>query len=139
MDVYLLWHLGHARPTDGSPVRHFDADGDLDWDEQDGDDVKLLGVYSTEQHAEERIREAKTLPGFRDDLECFQIVGYQVDKDEWTTGYCEFSSAATQGACTAFERTWIHCAAVGLAASHSVMLGASCAVPDLPLTVRRAT
>ncbi|CAM4508266.1 hypothetical protein NONI108955_38280 [Nocardia ninae] len=87
MDVYLLRHIRHALPLDGSPARHVDADGDLDWDDEEGDDIKLLGVYSTGQRAQERIREAKTLPGFRDEPECFHIARYEVDKDEWTSGY----------------------------------------------------
>ncbi|MEC3917698.1 DUF7336 domain-containing protein [Nocardia sp. CDC160] len=87
MDVYLLWHIHHARPSDGSPVRHVDEDGDLEWDEQEGDQIKLLGVYSTEQLAEERIRTARSLPGFRDEPDCFQIARSVVDKDEWTSGY----------------------------------------------------
>lgn len=85
MDVYLLRHIRHARPLDGSPIRHVDDDGDLDLDV--GDDVKLLGVYSTEQRAQERIHEAQTLPGFRDEPDCFFITTFQVDKDEWTSGY----------------------------------------------------
>ncbi|MFD7841730.1 hypothetical protein ACFV4K_02155 [Nocardia sp. NPDC059764] len=87
MDVYLLRHIHHARPSDGSPIRHVDDDGDLLWDEQEGDDVKLLGVYSTEHRAHERIREAQNLPGFRDEPDCFHIDRYEVDTDEWTSGY----------------------------------------------------
>lgn len=71
VDVYLLRHIHHASPSDGSPIRHVDDDGDLPWNEEDGDDVKLLGVYSTEQRAHERIREAQNLPGFRDEPNCF--------------------------------------------------------------------
>ncbi|MFI7000009.1 hypothetical protein [Nocardia sp. NPDC050175] len=87
MDVYLLRHIHHARPSDGAPIRHVDDDGDLIWDEEGGDDVKLLGAYSTEQRANERIREAQNLPGFRDEPDCFHIDRYEVDKDEWTSGY----------------------------------------------------
>jgi hypothetical protein len=87
MDVYLLWHIGHARNLDGSPVKHTDEHGDLDWDERDGDDVKLLGVYSTRQRAEDRISSARLLPGFRDDPDCFMIDVYQVDRDTWEEGY----------------------------------------------------
>ncbi|MEU5260624.1 hypothetical protein [Amycolatopsis sp. NPDC021455] len=91
MDVHLLWHVGHARHLDGSPTRHFDQDGHLAWDEQDGDDVKLLGVYSTRQRAEERIRAARGLPGFRDDPDCFLISNHRVDEDDWPEGYHRFS------------------------------------------------
>ncbi|WP_069167679.1 DUF7336 domain-containing protein [Nocardia altamirensis] len=90
MDVFLLHHIHHARPLDGTPTRHVDDDGELTCDEQEGDVVKLLGVYSTEQRAQERIREAQTLPGFRDEPDCFQIVGYEVDEDQWTSGYLTY-------------------------------------------------
>lgn len=87
MDVFLLHHISHARSLDGSPTRHVDEDGDLVCDEQAGDDVKLLGVYSAMRRAQDRIREARDLPGFRDEPECFQIGKYQVDADEWPEGY----------------------------------------------------
>lgn len=51
MQVFLLWHVRHARDLDGSPAVHRDDSGELVWDEEDGDDLKLLGVYSTEQRA----------------------------------------------------------------------------------------
>jgi hypothetical protein len=90
VDVYLLWHVGHARNLDGTPTRHFDEDGRLDWNEQDGDDVKLLGVYSTRQLAEERIRSARELPGFCDDPDCFLVSNYQVDVNHWSDGYSRY-------------------------------------------------
>lgn len=87
MDVFLLWHISHARTLDGSPTRHVDEDGALVCDEQEGDDVKLLGVYSAMRRAQDRIREARDLPGFQDEPECFHIGKYQVDTDEWPEGY----------------------------------------------------
>ena len=45
--------------------------GEPTWNEDYGDDVKLLGVYSTEERALERANRARRLPGFRDELECF--------------------------------------------------------------------
>jgi hypothetical protein len=45
------------------------------------------GVYSTDAKAQQRISQAQTLPGFQEEPDCFQIVAYTVDKDEWTTGY----------------------------------------------------
>ncbi|MFF3563044.1 hypothetical protein ACFYXS_23665 [Streptomyces sp. NPDC002574] len=59
-----LWHVGHQNEAglDGVTL-HFDEGGSLHIDEQDGDDVKLLGIYSTEQKAEERIPRARLLPG----------------------------------------------------------------------------
>ncbi len=50
-------------------------------------DVKLLGVYSSEQKAEEAKQRAGNKPGFSAHLDGFQIVQYEVDRDEWTDGY----------------------------------------------------
>ncbi|MEV6073325.1 hypothetical protein AB0L82_42840 [Nocardia sp. NPDC052001] len=86
MDVYLLRHIHHAQPPDGSPIRHIDDDGDLIWDEKE-DEIKLLGVYSSEQRAQERILQARTLPGFEDEPDCFHIDRTRVDRDHWTSGY----------------------------------------------------
>jgi hypothetical protein len=86
-DVFLLWHVRHAGYLDGSPTAHRDDDGVLAWDEEDGDDVKLLGAYSTEALAADRIERARQLPGFRDEPGCFQVGRYTVDQDEWTEGF----------------------------------------------------
>jgi hypothetical protein len=51
-------------------------------DEQAGDDVKLLGVYSSDIAAQARIESARMLPGFSDEPDCFQVTPYTVDKDE---------------------------------------------------------
>ncbi len=95
VDVFLLYHVHHARLPDGSPTRHFDEDGELTWDEQEGDDVKLLGVYSTHERAQARIREARALPGFKDEPECFLIVRSEVDKDAWVEGYTTYYYSPT--------------------------------------------
>ena len=87
MDVYLLWHVRHARFLDASPTEHRGADGELVWDEEDGDDLKILGAYSTEQKAQERLVRARALPGFRDEPDCFLIDQYTLDEDKWTEGF----------------------------------------------------
>jgi hypothetical protein len=87
VDVYLLWHVRHAPFLDGRPTEHRGTDGALVWDEQDGDDVKLLGVYSTEQKARESLARARELPGFRDEPDCFLIDPYTLDKDDWAEGF----------------------------------------------------
>ncbi|RKE05149.1 hypothetical protein [Streptomyces sp. TLI_171] len=56
-------------------------------DEQGGDDVKLLGIYSSEAAAEERMRSARLLPGFADEPDCFRIGEYDLDEDDWTEGF----------------------------------------------------
>jgi hypothetical protein len=85
--VYLLWHIHHHAQDDNGNVRHRFPEGELSIFEDEGDDVKLLGVYSTDAKAQQRISQAQTLPGFQQEPDCFQIVAYTVDKDEWTTGY----------------------------------------------------
>ena len=64
--VYLLWHTY-----------------DLDEEEE----VKLLGVYSTEVKARARIERARLLPGFANHLENFHIDAYVLDEDQWTEGF----------------------------------------------------
>ncbi|CCH33872.1 hypothetical protein ABZ816_08615 [Actinosynnema sp. NPDC047251] len=86
MEVFLLWHVRHARNLDGS-IEHVDVGGALSWDEEEGDDVKLLGVYSTENRAHERIERARTTPGFADEPNCFMVERYVVDQDTWTEGF----------------------------------------------------
>jgi hypothetical protein len=82
VDVFLLWHIRHADSS-----QHRDADSELVWDEEDGDDLKKLGVYSSEQRASERIEQAGSLPGFIGEPDCFMINRHLVDRDEWTEGF----------------------------------------------------
>ncbi|WP_250031161.1 DUF7336 domain-containing protein [Paractinoplanes maris] len=87
MEIFVLWHIRHAPFVDGRPTRHRDESGELDWDEEDGDDVKILGAYSTERKAKERIERARLLPGFQDEPDCFFLDQYTVDEDRWTDGF----------------------------------------------------
>jgi hypothetical protein len=86
-DIFLLWHISHALRADVSTTQHLDDDGEPLCDEQAGDDVKLLGVYSSDAAARARIESARALPGFSDEPNCFQITPYTLDKDEWTEGF----------------------------------------------------
>ncbi|GAA3591088.1 hypothetical protein GCM10022419_087320 [Nonomuraea rosea] len=86
MKVFILWHVHHlARDGEGNVV-HF-ADGEFAAQEDEGDDVKLLGVYSSEERARRRIASARELPGFRDEPDCFWHGAYEIDEDAWTSGY----------------------------------------------------
>lgn len=52
------------------------------------DEVKLIGVYSSKEKAEQVIRRYIILPGFKDyPIECFHISKYEIDKDQWTEGF----------------------------------------------------
>jgi hypothetical protein len=87
MAVYLLHHVSHHAEDESGAIRHRFPDGELAIFEDEGDNVKLLGVYSSQAKAEQRLTNAQTLPGFRDEPGCFQIADYAVDKDEWAEGF----------------------------------------------------
>jgi hypothetical protein len=79
--VYLVWHS------------HAVAEGESD--------EKLLGVCSTEERALFRVDQARLLPGFRDVPGGFEVVRYELDKDEWTEGYRTDSGGdAALGSCS---------------------------------------
>lgn len=88
--VYLLWHVHHSGDDEGFARHQATLTGDWTSDEEAGDDVKLLGVYSTRANAQARADTARLLPGFRDEPECFVVDGYQVDHDEWQSGYVSY-------------------------------------------------
>jgi hypothetical protein len=67
MNVYLLWH---SHEMESGAV-----------------DSKLIGVYSTEERAEQAKQRSLLLPGFRDLPGAFIVDRYEVDQDNWTTGY----------------------------------------------------
>ena len=46
-------------------------------------------VYSSEQAARDRIERSLRLPGFAEHPDDFVIGLYEIDRDEWTTGYLE--------------------------------------------------
>lgn len=64
--VYLLWHVHEI---------------------DDEEDSKLLGVYSTERLAQDRIARSRQSPGFVDHPDGFVVSRYEVDRDEWTEGF----------------------------------------------------
>jgi len=61
MDVYILHHV-HEIDTDN-------------------EDVKLIGVYSTENEAKKAIERLKGQPGFCENPQGFQIDRYTLDQD----------------------------------------------------------
>ncbi len=50
-------------------------------------DVKLLGVFSTNELAVERVARARAEEGFRDYPDNFEVSEYKVDEDTWTEGF----------------------------------------------------
>lgn len=86
MEVHILWHVSHARNLDGSPTEHRNAAGELLIDEE-FDNVKVIGVYGTEQAVNAAIERACEREGFRDEPDCFYEAPFTVDEDNWTDGF----------------------------------------------------
>ncbi len=71
MKVYLLWHSHELEDDFGIH-----------------DEVKLIGVFSSENKANEVIENMKNLEGFKDyPLDCFYVEETEVDKSSWTEGF----------------------------------------------------
>jgi hypothetical protein len=51
------------------------------------EDVKMIGVYSSQEQAEAAIERLSAKPGFRDAQEGFAVDRYVVNEDCWTEGY----------------------------------------------------
>ena len=67
--VYLLWHVH--------------KDEEL----ENGQDIKLIGVYSSNEKAEAALFRAKNLEGFKDHQNGFEVSKYKLDRDGWTAGF----------------------------------------------------
>ena len=65
--VYILWHIHKLS--------------------NDEDDLKVIGVYSSELKAQKKISEYKLIPGFKDSPEGFEIAAYKIDSDHWIEGF----------------------------------------------------
>lgn len=85
--VFLLWHVHHVAADADGEVRHFADQGDFWADEEGGDDVKLLGVYSSRENAVARTERAREQDGFRAEPRCFYIAEHQLDGDSWEEGF----------------------------------------------------
>ena len=55
--------------------------------DDDEEDVKLIGVYSSEAAADAAITRLRQQPGFSEKPEGFTISQYSLDMDYWTEGY----------------------------------------------------
>jgi hypothetical protein len=65
--VFLLQHV------------HIHSDGE--------ESVKTIGVYSTQENAQQAIERLRLEPGFRSASEGFSIDSYLLDEDNWAEGY----------------------------------------------------
>lgn len=53
----------------------------------DDEDVKFIGVYSSQQKAEEAAESLRVKPGFREHPDSFHIERYEIDVDHWVEGF----------------------------------------------------
>ena len=60
--------------------------------ENGGEDVKLIGVYSSRDTAQAAVARLSQVAGFRDDVAGFHIDEYQIDRDQWAEGYSTIAS-----------------------------------------------
>ena len=67
--VYLLWHTH------------------INENLRNGEDVKLLGTFSSVELAKNTENRAKLLAGFKDAVNGFHIAEYEIDKQHWTEGF----------------------------------------------------
>ena len=49
----------------------------------------MLGVFSTEEKAQEWQRDAQALPGFSEAPDGFILSDYTIDERQWTSGFIE--------------------------------------------------
>ncbi len=53
----------------------------------DHDETKLIGVYSSRSEAEAAVKRLSTQPGFSDHADGFSIDTYPLDQDHWQEGF----------------------------------------------------
>lgn len=57
------------------------------------EDVKFIGVYSSQECAQAAIARLGKAPGFSEAPAGFHIDEYQIDKDQWVEGYSTLANA----------------------------------------------
>jgi hypothetical protein len=58
-----------------------------------GEDIKLIGVYSSRDNAQAAITRLTNASGFSEAPSGFHIDEYQIDKDQWVEGYSTLANA----------------------------------------------
>ena len=51
------------------------------------EDIKIIGIYSSEESAKQAITRLSIQPGFSKHIEGIEIDCYQLDQDHWTEGF----------------------------------------------------
>ncbi|MEU6969970.1 hypothetical protein AB0A71_19940 [Kitasatospora aureofaciens] len=77
--VYLLWHFRHLLVEEDGSTIHLDTEGNIYSDEEES---RLLGFFRSEQDAVRCQEEARRLPGFREEPDCFAIYPQTLDDIE---------------------------------------------------------
>ena len=55
--------------------------------DEDNEDVKIIGVYSSKENAGDAINRLRNQPGFKDHSNGFNIDEYEINKDHWVEGF----------------------------------------------------
>ena len=61
--------------------------------EEGEEDVKIIGIYSTKEEAENAVRRLQSKPGFSSQPDNFYIDAYVVDADHGTDGFITIPAA----------------------------------------------
>ena len=64
--------------------------------DNDEEDIKIIGIYSSHASATAAIERLRQQPGFCEVPEGFEISDYQVDVDHWSEGYVTMESTQDQ-------------------------------------------
>lgn len=57
------------------------------------EDVKLIGVYSSLEKAQETVARLGRMPGFSEAPAGFHIDEYSIDRDQWVEGYATLAGS----------------------------------------------
>ena len=57
--------------------------------DDDNDDVKFIGVYSSRDNADAAVARLSLQPGFSETIDGFSVDEYHPDRDQWVEGFVE--------------------------------------------------
>lgn len=73
------WRIGYLELMDRAFL--------LQHENPDTEDVKVIGVYSSEAEARAAIERLRSQPGFCEHPRTFTVDGYELDRDHWVEGF----------------------------------------------------
>jgi hypothetical protein len=84
MNVFVVRHIHHLElPID---VSHRDESGEV-INLDDDENLKVVGICSSESQAGAGVARARLLKGFRYEPDRFIVSTYALDEDKWTDGF----------------------------------------------------